>query len=1140
MTKIDLFAATRETTAETPEAERPWRSIDAKENHDQTKLWLEHEFPHGLAPESFGAVTHDGQLAGPEFQRREMLKLMGASLALAGVGTGCDVLDPLRRPEDLIMPYVSQPEGIIPGVPNYFATALPGPNGAIGVVVESHEGRPTKIEGNPDHPASKGAAGIAEQSSILALYDPDRARSPMKGSTPSTWEAFDGELKSVLAGHATGAGLAIVHDGTGGPSSDRAFAAIRAKMPEAMFVRYEPLADDQAAQGSELLFGESSRVRLSLTGAKVVLAVDSNFLVEGADNLRLAREFSMGRGADLITGARDASKMNRLYVLESIFTSTGANADHRVRVASAQILSTLASLARVLIDGGAALPESLGGAAAAAQLASSLPAAKADDKFLTALAKDLRANPSAAVVIVGERQPPVVHALGHLVNALLGAFDGPTPKASVTAPVPPSPALRDRLFASLASGQPESHWSFSRPVAHKTSTEEITALVEALNGGKVSSVMLLGVNPVFTAPRALGVDAALKKAKTVIHAGVLPDETSAVAAWHVPLAHYLESWGDAVASDGTVSVIQPLVRPLFGARSALELLLVVAGEAMSARDFVKDTWTKDTALLTDEVAWRKALHQGVLPTTGRIGLSLAALGGQGGAPDEAYLGKRIGETVRASTANIGTQLGALKASEPSQSALEVVVVDCVKVGDGRRANISWAQELPDSMTKLCWDNALIMAPSLAKALDIESRVVDNAYRADVVTLTVDGRSVKLPVFVLPGLAPFTVQVTRGYGRTHAGFIGNSVGVDVGPLLDPKGSKILAGATLAKSGETTTLCSTQDHFTIESKPFQQLEVLNDGFLDKRPIYATATTAAYGADADFAKKGSLRVISQGNLVEKDYQKAKPTRPDRPVQLVDDVFPYEGQQWGMVIDLTACTGCNACVVACQAENNIPIVGRKEVLRGRELHWIRIDRYFMGDVDEPAAIHEPIACVHCENAPCEPVCPVAATVHDSDGINAMVYNRCIGTRYCANNCPLKVRRFNYFDFSKSAHLALPAVDAERNKTTDLQRNPDVTVRFRGVMEKCTYCVQRVQEAKFVAKRAGRDGKNLPDGAVTPACAQTCPTNAIVFGNINDPNARVAKMKQLDREFEILSELNIRPRTTYLARLKNSNPELG
>jgi len=1140
MTKIDLFAATRETTAATPESERPWRSVDAKENHDQTKAWLEQEFPNGLAPESFGPVTHDGQLAGPEFQRREMLKLMGASLALAGVGTGCDVLDPLRRPEDLILPYVSQPEGIIPGVPNYFATAFPGPDGAIGVVVESHEGRPTKVEGNPDHPSSLGALGIAEQSSILELYDPDRAHSPLKGSTPSTWEAFEGELKGVLATHANGTGLAVVHDGTGGPSTDRAMALIKAKMPETTFIRYEPLAADHAARGSELLFGESSRVRLSLTGARVVLAVDSNFLVEGPDHLRLAREFSTGRSAELITGGRDASKMNRLYVIESAFSSTGANADHRLRLASAQVPSTLGALARGLIDAGAALPEAFGGAAATAQLASSLPAAKTGDKFMAALAKDLRAHPSAAVVVVGERQPPVVHALGHLVNALLGAFEGESPNASVTAPVPPSPVLRDRLFASLAGGNPESHWSFTRPVAHQSSTEAITGLVEALNGGKVSSVLLLGVNPVFTAPRALGVDAALKKAKAVIHAGVLPDETSAIAAWHVPLAHYLEAWGDAVASDGTISVIQPLVRPLFGARSALELLLLVAGEGKNARDFVKETWTKDTALLADEVSWRKALHQGVLPTKARIALSLAALGGQGGAPDEAYLGKRVGETARASTSNIGTALAALKASEPSQSALEVVVVDCMKVGDGRRGNVSWVQELPESMTKLCWDNALIMAPSLAKALKIESRVSDNAYRADIVTLSVDGRSVKLPVFVLPGLAPFTVQVTRGYGRTHAGFIGNNVGVDVGPLLDPKGAKVLSGATIAKTGETTILCSTQDHFTIESKPFQQLEVLNDGFLEKRPIYATATTAAYSADANFAKKGSLRVISQGNLVEKDYDKTKPTRPDRPVQLVDDVFTYEGQQWGMVIDLTACTGCNACVVACQAENNIPIVGRKEVLRGRELHWIRIDRYFMGDVDEPTAIHEPIACTHCENAPCEPVCPVAATVHDSDGINAMVYNRCIGTRYCANNCPLKVRRFNYFDFSKSAHLALSAVDAERNKTIDLQRNPDVTVRFRGVMEKCTYCVQRVQEAKFVAKRAGRDGKNLPDGAVTPACAQTCPTSAIVFGNINDPKSRVAKMKQLDREFEILSELNIRPRTTYLARLKNSNPELG
>jgi len=1149
MTKIDLFAASRDVTTGsvngTVDGDMPWRSIDARERADQTRRWAEQEFPNGLAPESFGAVTHDGQLAdaaftGGELQRRDMLKMMGASLALAGVGSGCDVVDLARRPEDHILPYVKQPEHVIPGVPNFYATAYPGPDGAIGVVVESHEGRPTKVEGNPDHPSSHGASGVAEQASILELYDPDRARSPMKGSSPSTWDAFSTELSSAVAS----GGLAVVHDGTGGPSFDRALALLKSKKPDALVVKYEPLAADESAKGAELLFGASSRVQLSLTGAKVVVAVDSNFLTSGPDHLRLAREFASGRSADLVTGARDAFKMNRLYVIESVFSSTGANADHRVRVASSMIPASLAALGKALVDAGAVLPEALGGVAATTTLTGALAAhaaaAQPNEKFLTALAKDMRTNNGAAVVVVGDKQPALVHALGHLVNALAGAFDGASPKATVSAPVPPSPALKDRLFAALAGGKPEAHWAFARPTPHQTAAESIGALADALGAGTVQTVLLLGVNPVYTAPRVLGLDAALGKAKTVVHAGLLPDETAAKAHWHLPLAHYLESWGDAVASDGTVSIVQPLVRPLHGARSALELVLLAAGESTTAREFVRDTWMKDTALLADETAWRTALHRGVLPTSARARISLAALAGAGGSPDETYLGQRMGETVRAAIGTVASSLSSWKGTEPTASALEVVIEDCMKVADGRRANVSWLQELPESMTKLCWDNALVMAPSLAKSMGIGSQVDANAYKADVVTVTVDGRSVELPVFVLPGLAPFTVQVTRGYGRTHAGYIGNGVGIDVTPLFGKDGARVLSGVSIAKTGKSATLCSTQDHFTIESKPFQELEVLNDGFLSKRPIYATSTTTAYGTDANFAKKGSLRVVSQGGLVEKDYDTKNPTRPDRPVQLVDDVFPYDGQQWGMVIDLTACTGCNACVVACQAENNIPIVGRKEVMRGRELHWIRIDRYFMGDVDEPAAIHEPMTCMHCENAPCEPVCPVAATVHDTDGINAMVYNRCIGTRYCANNCPVKVRRFNYFDFTKTAHLARDPVDVKRHETLELQRNPDVTVRFRGVMEKCTYCVQRVQEAKFVAKRAGEDGKNLKDGAVTPACGQSCATGAIVFGNINDPTSRVAKLKQLDREFEVLSELNIRPRTTYLARLKNSNPELG
>ena len=570
---------------------------------------------------------------------------------------------------------------------------------------------------------------------------------------------------------------------------------------------------------------------------------------------------------------------------------------------------------------------------------------------------------------------------------------------------------------------------------------------------------------------------------------------------------------------GTVSLVQPLIAPLFPSRSLTEIWGTIAGESKKQYDALRFTWMNDQKVIGSELAWRKALHKGLIPAGARSIVPAANVG-----------------------ASVESAVKAIQGLKPGAEGTELILSFDHKVGDGGRANNSWLQELPHSVTKLCWDNALLVGPALAKKLGLVGKVIKNKYMGDVVTVAAGSAQISIPAFVVPGMAPNTAEVNLGYGRRNAGFIGNGVGVDAYGLVPADGSKIVAGVTLTRTGEMKDLCSTQDHFSLDwqGEGIQDMEEMNKDFQTKRPIAVTVNAKDYEANPAVVSKGSLRSISKDVLVVKDFKKKNPQKPDRPIQLINEVFPYEGQQWGLVFDMSSCTGCNACVIACQAENNIPIVGREEVLKGREMHWVRIDRYFSGSVNNPTAIHQPVICLHCENAPCEPVCPVAATVHDSEGTNGMIYNRCIGTRYCANNCPVKVRRFNYFDFTHTAHLYVADPHEKRHETLKMQRNPDVSVRFRGVMEKCSFCTQRIQEAKFAAKRKGEDSKNLKDGSIVPACQQTCPTEAITFGNINDPTSQVAKRKMSDRNFEMLSELNIRPRTTYLAKLRNPHPELG
>ncbi len=1056
-----------------------WRSLEHRRGDEAVLAGISDEFKHGPAPQGEALAM----------QRRDVLKLAGASMALAGLGTAC-----FRRPEEEILPYAKQPEEIIPGIANYYATAQARSEGAIGLVVEAHEGRPTKIEGNALHPASLGAADAWAQAEVLKLYDADRKGAPHKDGKAVTWADWDTFAKAssdAFAGKG-GQGLAFLIEDAESPTFDRVMAAALAKMPNAKVFRWDPLAPDRAAQGAELAFGPGARVHHDLEGVKVLLALDADFLVEGPDHVRLARQF--GKNRRPAHGEEVGLPGNRLYVAEGVFSRTGATADHRLRVPSGQAPAFLAALAAELSGKhGVALGE------AAVQGA---PPAGAE-KWIAALAKDLAANRGKGLLFVGERQPAAVHAMAHAINVALGAVDSGALKVSMAAGAAPR-------------------------VSH---ADSLAALSKELGAGSVDTLVIVEANPLYTAPGAKAFAEALKKAKVVVHAGVMLDETGAAATWHVPLAHFLESWGDARAWDGTASIVQPLILPLHGARAPVSLLAQLTGNGeTSDRKLVAETW----ASLGDK-AWRKALHDGVIPATARASGPAVP---QGAAVAAAFAG--------------------LKASAPSKDALELAVLRGHLL-DGRLANVSWCQELPDSMTKMCWDNAVIMAPSLAAELGINAGAQANGYGTDVVELSAGGASLKAPAFVFPGFDKHTVALAWGFGKRAGGEIAKGAGLDsstfhnpdpnvpVGHGVDP--APLLAGDTLlvpgvklSRTGTRATLCTTQEHFTVPGDPFNELSFVaaakaqGEGRMlgqANRPHFRSATTPALAKDPELVRKGDI----PENLIA--IKPKGSTAPGKPLQPTNDVI-YDGQQWGMVIDLSACTGCDACVVACQAENNIPAVGRTEVLMGREMHWMRIDRYFVGDIDEPQAAHQPVNCMQCEMAPCESVCPVSATVHDEEGLNAMAYNRCIGTRYCSNNCPYKVRRFNYLDFTTTANIyRVPAMEP-RAKVLSLQRNPNVTVRYRGTMEKCTYCTQRIEEAKIAAKRRGEDRKKLPDGAVTPACEQTCPTGAIVFGNINDPTSRVAKLKLAERNYEMLQELNARPRTTFLARIRNTNEELG
>jgi molybdopterin-containing oxidoreductase family iron-sulfur binding subunit len=944
------------------------------------------------------------------------MKLMGASMALAGLA-GCT-----KQPDEPIYPYVKAPEDLILGKPNYFATAHPFVTGAVPLLVKSDQFRPIKVDGNPDHAYNAGSSDPYTQGTLLDLYDPDRSQHVTYRGENREWAEFAQELREKAAATKDGAGIYFLSATITSPTLARQWSDVQKAYPKAKLVQYDP-----AVAGTALQNGPAGQYNLA--DADVIVSLDADFL-SGASYPgfhKLVGDYAKRR--------KDPTKLNRLYAFESTPTTTGLKAEHRLGLRASEIPAFAAALASAV------------GVAGASD--SGYAWTEEQKKFLAALAKDLKASGGKSAVIPGLYQDASVEALAAAINSALGNTGKTVLVSGETVAAVPSDQVAD-----------------------------IKALVADLNAGKVDWLVILNSNPIYSAPADLEFAAAFDKAKIVAHLGSHLDETGSIAHWHIPAAHYLESWSDARSYDGTVSIVQPLIEPLYGGRTAHDVFQSLLNEPeLSAYEAVRET-AKPLIKGDFENGWRKALHSGWIENT-------------------AFVSTGAGKSTAPSS---------LKIPAPApKDQLEIIFRPDPNVYDGRWSNVGWLQELPKPVTNLSWDNAaLVSGATLTK----------NGWEEDnIIEITVAGRKVKAPVIVAPGHPDNSITVHLGYGRENAGRVGSGQGFNA-YLIRTADAPFYVTGTAAKVEGTWGLAITKSHFQDhrdkrfggEGNGNNSLEA--DEAINERGIIRYATLDEYKADPGFANEGE----------------------SRPKTEMDNTmfpnWPYnEANAWGMSIDMNSCTGCNACIVSCYAENNIAVVGKQQVRIGRNMQWLRIDTYFEGDLSAPRAHFQPMACQHCENAPCEQVCPVGATVHTPEGLNTMVYNRCVGTRYCSNNCPYKVRRFNFLLFS----------DYE-TESLKLSRNPDVSVRSRGVMEKCSYCVQRISAAKI---EADKDNRNIADGEIQTACQQACPASAITFGNINDKGSRVAKLHADERSYQVLADQNTRPRTKYVAAVLNLNQEL-
>jgi Fe-S-cluster-containing dehydrogenase component len=1002
-------AAGDSAAASATDVSRPlWRSIEERSVLGALP-GAANEFPGG-------ASELDG------VSRRGFMQLLGVSTAVATVGAAC------RKPNEKIIPYVRRPEESTPGNALHFATGYALEGYTSGLLVESHEGRPTKIEGNPAHPETLGATTVFEQALILGLYDDDRAKQLRTGNRAIAWQTFLSEMRTrgTKLAEKGGSGLRFLTGPTTSPLLADLRRRILERFPQAKFVSYGAVANDGAVEGSKMAFGRPLVPRHHLAPAAVIVALDSDFLTDGPEQTRLSREFSARREP-----SRD---MSRLYAVEPALTVTGGMADHRLRLRGSELGSFLATLCAMLSGRGLTALGPVG----------SLGHGQGawDPKWLVALCGDLERNRGRSLILAGRRQPPVVHAMVAALNVALG-----------------------NLGSTVEYGAPLTTDATS-------GTAGLGALAEDIAAGGVDTLVVTGDNPVYSAPVDFKLGQLFKRIPNVVYHGLYEDETAATCNTFIPAAHPLESWGDGRATDGIVSIVQPLIAPLWGGKTEAEVFSAFLGEGdLGTHELLRRYW-RGTAKLPGNVAgsfdgvWERWLADGIVPDTGAGAEAGLAVNGQALAQAAAPILARAG------------------------SGMEIGFAIDAKVFDGRFANNAWLQELAHPITKLTWDNALMISDATAKGLDVET--------GDVVEVSYRDRKIEAPAMIVPGHADDAITLPLGYGRTATGHVGGGVGFNANLLRTSDAPWFDRGVTLSKTGKHFKFSITQDHWSMSP--------------DGRDIPPPAVSAPLA-----------EVLDAGSMFHEELEERR-----GPLPVIHQPVDYSGQayKWGMAIDLNKCTGCNACVVACQSENNIPVVGKANVGNGREMQWIRIDRYFSGPVEAPEMINQPLGCVHCETAPCEYVCPVNATVHSDEGLNEMIYNRCIGTRYCSNNCPYKVRRFNFFDYT-----------ADITAARELGMNPEVTVRARGVMEKCTYCVQRIERARIATRLEGR---TIADGELLTACQQGCPTQAIVFGSLNDPSSKVSQLHADTRRYDLLHELGTRPRTAYLARVRNPNPELA
>jgi MoCo/4Fe-4S cofactor protein with predicted Tat translocation signal len=983
-----------------------WRSLEEVAETPEFLEMLHREFPDG-STEWIDGVS-----------RRSFIKMAAASLALAGV-TACTK----QRPRE-ILPYVKQPEGLVPGEALVYATTMTRSGYATGVIARSREGHPIKVDGNPDHPASLGGSNIWMQASILDLYDPDRSQNILHKGQIATWADLVSDLNAALREHQArdGAGLYFLTETITSPTVAELFELLFNKFPNAKLYQFDSISRDFVREGARLAYGEILEAQYRFDRAAVILSLESDFLYSHPLHLRHARQFTDGRRV-----SAGKSEMNRLYVVESTPTVTGTMADHRLPLASAQIQHLALEIAR----GTGALAQNGGG------LEIRNPKL---DQWLGRLIRDLKMHQGQSIVIAGEWQPPIVHALAHLLNDKFGNT-GKT------------------VF-------------YTEPVEFRPSNQldSLRQLSKEANAGEIQTLFILGGNPGYSVPADLEFSKLLQNVSRTFHLGIELDETAALSTWHIPQAHYLESWGDAKSLDGTVSLQQPLIEPLYGGKTIYQLLdtLLLRQPVRSDYEVVRDHWTGMKLWHAFEKSWRQALSDGFIANSS--------------APEK---------RVTIDTDNIQGALGNLQKEqtpaapgreEPTQ--VELTFRPDPSVWDGRFANNGWLQECARPVSKLTWDNAAFMSPVIAQRHRLTT--------GDMVELELNGRKSRVPVWIQPGQAENTVTVHLGYGRQRVGRVGDNVGFNVSPLRASDAFWSARGLKILKLSGRHELVATQTHHNLQSP--------------ERQIYREGTLEQFRSNSGFVKE-SIELPAENQTLY-DPRDSK----------------YDGSRWGMSIDLNTCIGCNACLVACNAENNIPVVGKDQVSRNREMYWIRIDTYYKGPLDDPEFSHMPVPCMHCEHAPCELVCPVAATVHDHEGLNLQIYNRCVGTRFCSNNCPYKVRRFNFLWYSDY-----------RTPNLKPMYNPEVTVRWRGVMEKCTYCIQRISHGRIAARK---DNRSIRDGEIKTACQQACPANAIIFGDLNLADSQVGKLKQHPLDYSMLAQLNTRPRTTYLAKLRNPNQE--